>query len=215
LGWAWERFGEQLAASSSFQTQSIPLLHIISTICPRVPIYFLDTGFHFPETLGFRVAVARRFRLTVIDLRCDLGHAGFVERFGQMYSHDPDRCCYVNKVEPMRRALGAHSAWVTGIRRDQTESRSAVPVISVGGDGSYKIAPMAAWTAADIAQYIDANDLPAHPLAARGFRSIGCQPCTRAVRPDDPDRDGRWHGTEKTECGLHAGYWEPKPGANR
>jgi phosphoadenosine phosphosulfate reductase len=207
LTWAWERFGDRLAATSSFQTQSVPLLHMISRACPQLTIYFLDTGFHFPETLSFRALLARHFRLRVIDLQHEAGHDAFLSRHGQLYSTDPELCCYLNKVEPMERLFGRHQAWLTGIRRDQTESRARIPVIDVGTNGIYKIAPLANWTNEDVDRYLQAHRLPRHPLSAQGYRSIGCQPCTRAVGPDAPEREGRWHGSAKTECGLHDDYW--------
>ena len=207
IGWAWSRFGLRLAVTSSFQTQSVPLLHLISQVCPCLPVYFLDTGFHFPETLNFRTQLAQRLKLNVVDLRCEGGHDAFLGRYGLLHSRDPDLCCYLNKVQPVERLLGEHHAWLTGIRRDQTPDRAHAPIIDIGADGVCKIAPLAAWTAEDIERYIDSHGLPRHPLTALGYRSIGCQPCTRPVATADDLRAGRWPGTSKTECGLHENYW--------
>lgn len=211
LRWARDCFGNRLAATSSFQTQSVPLLHMIATVCPELPVYFLDTGFHFPETLAFRDQLAERLGLNIVDLHCAGGHSGFLLNYGKLYSADPDLCCYVNKVEPLQRALLNHSAWVTGIRRDQTTNRSATPIVALGDDERFKIAPLANWTSADIAAYLIAHGLPGHPLTAGGFGSIGCQPCTRALQPGEGERAGRWAGSVKTECGLHTDYFVNGP----
>lgn len=207
LAWAWERFGDRLAATSSFQTQSVPLLHMISKTCPALTVYFLNTGFHFPETLNFRALLARRLGLRVIDLHYEAGHEAFVARHGQLYSRDPELCCYLNKVEPLERLFDRHRAWLSGIRRDQTDTRAGIPIIDVGANGVFKIAPLANWTTREAERYSQTHALPQHPLSAKGFRSIGCQPCTRAVRADEPSRAGRWHGSSKTECGLHDDHW--------
>lgn len=205
LAWAWGRFGAQMLATSSFQTQSVPLLHMISIICPKLRVYFLDTGFHFPETLSFRAYLARRLGLHVIDVRYEDGHQAFRSLYGPLHASNPDLCCHLNKVKPLGRILNSHKAWVTGVRRDQTKDRAGLPIVGLTSDGMYKIAPFADWTDADVEAYLRRHGLPRHPLAANGFRSIGCHPCTRAVLRDEEERAGRWPGRSKTECGLHSG----------
>lgn len=202
LAWAWETFGEDVAATSSFQTQSLPLLHMIATTTPDLPVLFLDTGFHFPETLAYRERLTAELGLDVRVLQPELGHQGFQETHGALYRTDPDRCCYHNKVEPLDSAKADLAAWITGIRRDQTAGRAEEAVLSDDG-GIWKICPMLQWTEQDVAEYIRAHDLPVHPLLHAGYPSVGCAPCTRPVAPGESSRMGRWSGFAKIECGLH------------
>ncbi len=211
LRWAWDTFGPRVAASSSFQTYSVPLLHMIARAAPRMTVFFLDTGFHFPETLEFRDRLSREFGLNVRTLAPEMGHAGFRREYGDLYERDPDRCCAINKVEPLERARRGLAAWVSGIRRDQTATRQGTPVFSQLPDGTYKLCPLAAWGRERVRRYAELHGLPEHPLAAFGYASIGCAPCTRPVGPDEEERDGRWAGLTKTECGLHLERLTPKP----
>lgn len=203
LKWTWATFGPDVVATSSFQTQSLPLLHMIAEVAPRMPVVFLDTGFHFQETLAFRDSVQRDLGLLVQEVTARGGHHGFLARFGELYRTNPDMCCYLNKVEPMERALGSARAWVTGIRRDQTGSRATIPILSHWRSRVLKVCPFARWTRDDVAEYRRRHRLPEHPLDALGYRSVGCSPCTRPVHGDEQEREGRWSGTSKTECGLH------------
>lgn len=202
LRWAVERFGEDLVATSSFQTQSMPLLHLMSRIAPGVPFIFLDTGFHFPETLAFRDRVAREFGIKVENHQCLLGTEGFRMKYGDLWKQDVSMCCYLNKVEPLERALEGKAAWITGIRRDQTNARREAPIVERDRNGRIKICPMAPWTRAMTEKYIEHHRLPRHPLNEMGYRSIGCRPCTMVVAKEKDERAGRWGGG-KTECGLH------------
>lgn len=204
LRWAWENFAPSVAATSSFQTQSLPLLHMISRAAPRMPVLFLDTGFHFPETLSYRDRVVEELDLNLKVLEPKIGHDGFLQEYGELYRRNPDLCCHINKVEPLERAKAGLEAWVAGIRRDQTEARKGTPVVDRNDDGLLKVCPMVTWTEADVEDYVEQHDLPRHPLHGQGYRSIGCAPCTRRVDPDAEDaRAGRWAGSQKTECGLH------------
>lgn len=203
LTWAWNRLGPRLAATSSFQTQSLPLLHLIACTVPELPVYFLDTGFHFPETLAFRDALAARLGLRVLTLQPLMGHAGFKNRHGELFRTNPDLCCHMNKVEPWQQVKNGLAGWISGIRRDQTEQRRNTPVVTCERNGQIKVCPLAAWSEADIWRYINRHDLPVHPLLEQGYMSIGCAPCTRAVTANEEARAGRWAGTAKTECGLH------------
>ena len=212
LRWAWTNFSPRVAASSSFQTQSMPLLHLISRVCPEMPILFLDTGFHFPETLAFRDIVRRTLGLRIEVLTSEVGHDRFKKTHGQLYRTTPDHCCFLNKVEPMRRARAGLSAWVSGIRRDQTRQRSRIPIVTKGQDGVLKIHPMARWTRSDVWRYVSDLDLPTHPLVEQGYTSIGCAPCTRQPTDASDERSGRWSESSKTECGLHL---EPSGGEER
>jgi phosphoadenosine phosphosulfate reductase len=204
LAWAWDIFGEGLVVSSSFQTQSIPLLHVISQVVPQVPVMFVDTGFHFPETLQFRDRLVEQFCLNLVVVKPAIYGQEFVDTFGPLYAQTPDACCFHNKVVPFQLRLKEYSAWVTGIRRDQTVSRKNAPVVGQHPFlAVFKISPMVNWSSKDIDAYIAEHDLPRHPLWELGYRSIGCQPCTVPVRVDENDRNGRWPHRDKSECGVH------------
>jgi phosphoadenosine phosphosulfate reductase len=202
--WAVETFSPQIAVSSSFQTQSVPLLHMVSRIDPEMLIFFLDTGFHFWETLIFREQLQRELGLRIQNLYVDRQWKNFLDRFGRnLYDQDPDLCCYLRKVQPMQKAMTTVRAWISGIRRDQTANRRSARILELERDGLVKINPLLNWTREDVRAYMKEHDLPAHPLLEKGYRSIGCKPCTRAVAQDEDERAGRWSGKGKTECGLH------------
>jgi len=210
LQWAWDTFGSRVAASSSFQTQSLPLLHLISQVCPRMPVIFLDTGFHFPETLAFRDELQARLGLNLVIARPAIEKSQLIARYGEgLYRHDPDLCCYINKVEPMRRALVGFEAWISGVRRDQTNNRQTLSVLEAQPNGPLKIYPMLNWPRQQVQEYIDRYQLPPHPLLVNGYYSIGCAPCTRPVLPGADERSGRWAGANKKECGLHINLMQP------
>jgi phosphoadenosine phosphosulfate reductase len=204
LKWAWRTFKSgKIAATSSFQSQSLPLLHLISTHTPELPVLFIDTGFHFPQTLAFRDRLARELGLNIRILKPGESPNRFKWQHGELYHSNPDLCCYLNKVKPLQEAKKGLDAWVTGIRRDQTQMRADTPVVSIDEDGVYKICPMATWKREEIWSYIQERDLSTHPLLTQGYLSIGCAPCTRPVFSGEDERDGRWLGQLKTECGLH------------
>lgn len=204
LRWAWETFAPAVVASSSFQTQSVPLLHMISRVCPEMPVFFIDTGFHFPETLAFRDRLQERFGLNVVVVTPDWGPEEFRRRYGKDVHHrDPDLCCHLNKVVPLQGAMEGVCAWVAGVRRAQTSYRRRMPALAPQISGVIKVHPLLEWTDEEMEDYRRRYDLPAHPLEAQGYRSVGCQPCTRPVDPDEGARAGRWAGQDKEECGLH------------
>lgn len=206
LRWTWDTFGADAAATSSFQTQSLPLLHLIATTVPELPVLFLDTGFHFPETLRFRDRVVEELGLNLHVLKTRMGHERFQEKHGQLHRRDPDLCCHLNKVKPLQRALAERSAWVAGIRRDQTAQRQDTPILAPPNEVDrydiYKVCPIATWTEGQVTRYRMKHDLPEHPLGEQGYASIGCAPCTQPVTSGD-SRAGRWANQTKTECGLH------------
>jgi phosphoadenosine phosphosulfate reductase len=215
LQWAWSHFGPGVAASSSFQTQSVPLLHLIATTVPDMPVMFLDTGYHFPETLGFRDDLVRRFGLRLVNLTAERAESGGNRRSGPLYRSDPDRCCWIHKVAPLNRELQRLDMWVSGIRRDQTLQRSTTPIVAQTRFRALKLCPMASWSVEQVWSYIRDHDLPVHPLHQLGYRSVGCAPCTRPVTDVGDDRSGRWTGTSKTECGLHVIDSEAVDGGDR
>jgi phosphoadenosine phosphosulfate reductase len=176
---------------------------MIAVVTPDMPILFLDTGFHFPDTLAYRDRLMTEWGLDVRSLTAKIGHEQFVVQYGQLYRTNPDQCCYVNKVLPLQEARKGLAAWITGIRRDQTAARRATPIVSQSEGGQYKICPMARWTERDVWRYINQHDLPVHSLLSQGYMSIGCAPCTQPMQVNGDARSGRWSGQEKTECGLH------------
>jgi phosphoadenosine phosphosulfate reductase len=172
---------------------------MLSEIDRSVPVIFLDTGFHFPETLAFKTQFAERYQLNLIEMHP-------LNDPGPLYATDPDRCCNIRKVEPMRRALQGYDAWMTALRRDQSETRSALEVAEWhdSDDGrKLKVYPLLTWTQQDVWRYLYEHDVPYHPLLDQGYTSIGCWPCTRRTAAGEDERAGRWSGTGKTECGLH------------
>jgi phosphoadenosine phosphosulfate reductase len=147
LRWAWETFEPKIVTSSSFQTQSVPLLHIISRVCPQMPVIFIDTGFHFLETLAFRDELQARYGLNIVVVHPAVSKSQLLAKYGEgLYRRDPDLCCYINKVEPMRWALKGMKAWISGVRRDQTTHREALRVLEPQPDGLLKIHPLLNWT---------------------------------------------------------------------
>jgi phosphoadenosine phosphosulfate reductase len=204
IAWAAERFMPRLAATSSFQTQSVALLHLIGQTRPDIPVIFLDTGYHFPETIAYRDQLVAQFGLTLQIAKPAPRQTGTLHAPGDpLYRRDPEMCCYLNKVEPMQRTLRDLDAWLTGIRRDQTDNRAQALPVEALPDGRVKINPLLAWTRQDLWTYISRHDLPSHPLFSQGYLSIGCAPCTAPVTDGGDERSGRWAGTDKTECGLH------------
>jgi phosphoadenosine phosphosulfate reductase len=198
-----EVFTRRIAVVSSFGADSGVLLHMVAEIDPATPVLFVDTGRHFPETLEHRDRLVRQLGLSdvrsvgpsaeeVARLDPDLGRATW----------DPDGCCAFRKVAPLQRALQGFEAWITGRKRFQSATRTALGVFEVDGVQA-KINPLARWGQTEIDAYAARHGLPQHPLAGRGFPSIGCAPCTSAVLPDEGVRAGRWRGFEKTECGIH------------
>ena len=201
--WAAKKYRKQLVVTSSFQTQSVPLLHMISHICPNIPIIFLDTGFHFPETLAFRDELKKELGLNIKNLTCLMGQELFSLNHNGLYKSNPNMCCYLNKVEPLERELKNYSAWISGIRRDQTEQRKNTPTVAKQKNGLFKVCPLVDWTEQMVIQYIERKRLPKPPLFDLGYRSVGCHHCTKPTTADQDSRSGRWLENEKTECGLH------------
>jgi phosphoadenosine phosphosulfate reductase len=211
LRWAVDAFWPQIALSSSFQTQSVPLLHMASRIRRDLLIFFLDTGYHFWETHMFREHLSSHWHLNVLDLYREARWDEFArQNIRSLPAEDPSLCCYLHKVQPMQKALKDMKAWITGIRRDQTALRAQAKILELQSDGLLKINPLLNWTKEDIKRYSQEHRLPAHPLFQRGYRSIGCSPCTIAIGLNDDERAGRWSGRGKAECGLHTEMFRQK-----
>lgn len=204
IEWAVNRFMPSIVATSSFQSQSVALLHIISLVRSDLPVVFLDTGYHFPETLAYRDRLVERFGLTLRIIQPSHSMGEEVQRHGDvLYRRDPDLCCQINKVAPMQRVLEQVDAWISGIRRDQTSHRANAQTIETFADGRVKINPLISWDHRTLWSYIHKHDLPIHPLFSKGYVSIGCAPCTMPIARGMDERAGRWKGKRKIECGLH------------
>jgi len=211
IRWAVDSFAPDIAVSTSFQTQSMTLLHMVTRIRPDIKIFFLDTGYHFWDTLIFREKIQHEWNLNVVDLYRDSRWDVFVRQNTRTLPvQDPNLCCYIHKVQPMQKALSGLRAWISGIRRDQTPERTHASILELQDDGLLKVNPLLNWTKRDVQDYMEEYHLPAHPLYEHGYRSIGCAPCTIPVTSADDDRAGRWAGRGKTECGLHTDLFRHK-----
>ena len=200
---AHETFGEKLALVSSFGAESAVLLDIVAKVDPAIPVLFLDTGMLFGQTLDYRRSLAKRLGLTdVRDLRPAYNDLAVGDPNAKLWQTDTDACCNIRKVLPLDRALEGFGAWITGRKRFHGGDRLSLPVVEQT-DTHVKFNPLANWTKADLDAYAVEHDLPAHPLVAQGFPSIGCWPCTNAVEEGQDVRAGRWAGSQKTECGIH------------
>ncbi|MFO1173083.1 MAG: phosphoadenylyl-sulfate reductase [Hyphomicrobiaceae bacterium] len=197
-------FAGRIALVSSFGAESAVLLHLAASIDRSLPVLFLETGKHFPETLAYRDALIARLRLNgVVDLRPAAPPLAKEDPEGYLHLADPDRCCELRKVLPLAPALAPFAAWISGRKRYQAATRGTLP--SIESDATHvKINPIASWGPDDIARYMAEHDLPAHPLVAKGYPSIGCAPCTEPVAAGEDARAGRWRGKGKVECGIHA-----------
>ena len=201
--WAVEALSSSITVAGSMQDAVLP--HLVSQVLPGVDVLFLQTGYHFAETLRTRDVVARTLPITVVDASPRQSVAEQDAEYGaRLHERDPNLCCYLRKVDPLARALEPYAGWVTGVRRDEGPTRAGTPV--VGWDDKHdmvKVNPLATWTADDVEAYQVKYGLARNPLVAQGYPSIGCEPCTRRVAPGEDPRSGRWAGNDKTECGIH------------
>jgi phosphoadenosine phosphosulfate reductase len=203
LRWAVDTFGPRFVVSSSMGDGVLSSL--AASVAPGTDVVFLDTGYHFPETIGTRDAVAQVYDVnvrTVLPLltvnQQDATHGP------ELWRTDPDACCAMRKVEPLNRALADYDAYASGIRRDESVTRAATPVVEWDDKrGKVKVNPIVAWTQDDVDAYVEANHVLVNPLVYDGYPSIGCAPCTARVAPGEDPRSGRWAESAKTECGLH------------
>jgi len=206
LEWATERFAPRFTMATAFGPEGMVLIHMLAEIAPDTPIFNLDTGYQFKETLELREQVKRRYGIAVEMKR----PATTVEEYerqhgGAVYRSNPDQCCFDRKVKVLHEAVAGMHAWASAIRRDQSLDRAKAPI--VGWDKKFslvKVSPLANWTKQQVWGFITKHDIPYNPLHDQGYTSIGCWPCTRAVLLGEDERAGRWSGTAKTECGLHS-----------
>lgn len=208
-----EGLAGEVAAVSSFGAESAVLLHLLGTIDRNVPVLFLDTGKHFPDTIAYRDRLVEQLALTDVRiLTPDPEELAAKDANGLRWSFDPDGCCEIRKVRPLARALAGFDASFTGRKAFQASTRAHLPrfeLDSSDAEGRLKINPLIDWSASQIAGYFILHDLPQHPLVAQGYPSIGCSPCTRQVAPGEDARAGRWAGWDKVECGIHQPGEEP------
>lgn len=203
LRWAARTFEGRFTVATSMGDVVLP--HLVGTTIPETDVFFIDTGYHFAETLGTRDAYAMMLPLQVRTVLPLLTTAEQDERHGpRLHDRDPDQCCALRKVEPLSRALEGYDAWASGVRRADTDHRRDVQVIDWDERRSMvKVNPLAGWTDDDVARYTTEHEVFENPLTQVGYGSIGCAPCTRPVRDGESPRAGRWAGRDKTECGLH------------
>ena len=206
LRWGFETFGDRITLACSFGGPSgMVLLDMAVKIEPAVRVFYIDTEVLFPETYELSQVAAERYGIKPMAFKPLLTIAQQGEQFGDgLWATDPDACCAMRKVEPNKRALAGMEAWISGLRRDQSDTRAETPI--VGWDNKFdvvKLSPLVDWTEKDVWKYIVDNDVPYNPLHDRGYPSLGCTHCTRAVQPGEDLRAGRWQGFDKTECGLH------------
>jgi phosphoadenosine phosphosulfate reductase len=204
IEWAVETFGRRFCVTSSMGDSV--LAHLASTVAPGIDVVFLDTGYHFAETLGTRDAVAATLPVNVITLSPTISVRQQDEEYGpDLFARNPDLCCALRKVQPLSDGLANYDAWATGLRREETRNRVITPV--VGWDEKkqkVKVSPLARWTQEDVDAYIAEHNILVNPLQFDGYPSIGCWPCTHRVAPGADPRSGRWAGNGKTECGIHS-----------
>ncbi len=206
LRWAVETFPSRLTMATAFGPEGCVILHWLSEIDPSVRVFNLDTGYQFPETLELRNRIADRYGIEVELIQPDSTVAEYEARHGgPVYAHDTDRCCADRKLGPLRQAVLGYDAWISAIRAEQSAHRAKASVVEWDSKFNLvKINPLIRWTKRDVWAFVVANKVPYNPLHDQGYPSIGCWPCTRPVGPGGDERDGRWAGQAKTECGLHS-----------
>lgn len=206
LRWALATYGDDLVVATGFGNSGIVMMHMIAQIRPQTTFFYLQTDLLFPETLALRDALAQRLQIRFTEVHSGLSLGEQAYQYGrQLWSRNPDLCCLLRKVEPMRQFLADKRTWATAIRRDQAPSRAHTRLVDWDtANGLIKLAPLAAWSKAQVEAYIAEYDLPTNELRREGYGSIGCVPCTRPLGPGETDeRAGRWAGTDKIECGIH------------
>lgn len=205
LRWAWDTYGPKLTMATAFGAEGCAIIAMLSEITRDVHLFNLDTGYQFPETLKTRKALMDKYGILVHLVSAKQSIADMEDEHGPfLHDRNPDLCCHIRKVVPLAAAVEGYDAWISAIRRDQTPERAKAPII--GWDKKFqlvKVNPLANWTKQDVWNFILANDVPYNPLHDQGYPSVGCWPCTQAVGEGGDDRDGRWAGWAKKECGLH------------
>jgi phosphoadenosine phosphosulfate reductase len=205
LRWAVENYHPRLTMATAFGAEGCCIIHMLAEIEPRVHIFNLETGYQFPETLELRERIKARYGIEVEYIRPELTVAEYeADHGGPLYEMRPDQCCHDRKVLPLRRAVQGYDAWISAIRKDQTQDRAKAAVVQWDAKFSLvKVNPLLGWTKRDVWAFIVKNGVPYNPLHDKNYPSIGCWPCTRPVANGEDERAGRWAGKVKKECGLH------------
>lgn len=200
----FEEFPGRIAVSSSFGAEAAVLLHLVAKVYRAVPIVFLDTGMHFPETIEYRDTLIKDLNLRdVRNLEPSDVEVSQEDSMGKLHLSDQTKCCNLRKVRPLQTALKNYDAWITGRKRYQNSMREELPIFEQDKTGKIKVNPLANWSQSDVKTYAELHRLPQHPLMEKGYPSIGCQPCTTPVSEGEDPRAGRWRDSQKTECGIH------------
>jgi phosphoadenosine phosphosulfate reductase len=217
LRWAVEQYFPRITMATAFGAEGCAIIHMLAEIRTDVHIFNLETGYQFPETLETRQRLMDRYGIDVKLVQSATSVAEMERQHGgPIYDRDPNLCCQIRKVVPLRRALEGFDAWISAIRRDQTPDRADSQVLEWDAKfGLVKVNPLAAWTKKDVWSFIMEHEIPYNPLHDQGYPSIGCRPCTRPVQSGEDDRAGRWAGTDRTECGLHSHVPLLEIGVNR
>lgn len=206
LKWAVGRFAPRFTMATAFGPEGMTIIHMLAEIAPETPIFNLDTGYQFAETLELREKVKQKYGIEVEYKRPDLTVQEYeAANGGPLYKTNPNQCCFDRKLKVLHQAARGQYAWASAIRRDQSPDRAKAPI--VGWDRKFqlvKVSPLANWSKKDVWSLISSANIPYNPLHDRGYPSVGCQPCTRAVLAGEDERAGRWSGFQKTECGLHS-----------
>ncbi len=210
LQWAWKRFGTRAAIGTSFQGAGLVMIHLASQAGLQFPVFTIDTGLLFPETVALKQRLEEFFGFPIESLNPDLTVEEQADIHGpELWRTEPDLCCTVRKVLPLRDRLSTLDCWITGLRRQQSDTRANVGIVELyafdetTGHDIVKLNPMANWKREAVWQYIREHRIPYNPLQDRGYRSIGCRPCTRQTAAGENERAGRWTGFNKVECGIH------------
>lgn len=194
----------RVALVSSFGAESVVLLHMVSVVAPGLPVLFIDTRMLFPETLAYQREVAAKLGLTNVQVvSASRAETALRDPDGTLHKTDPNACCDFRKTVPLERELSGYDAWITGRKRFQGGERTALEFFEPEPPSRLRVNPLAHWRSQDVQEYMVENNLPRHPLVAKGYPSIGCAPCTSPVKPGEDPRAGRWRGSDKTECGIH------------
>lgn len=210
LGWCWEKYGMRAAIGTSFQGAGLVVMHTAFALGYRFPVFTLDTGLLFPETLELKARIEARFGIEIESLKPEQTvEEQAAENGPELWNRHPDLCCSLRKVLPLQKKLSEIDVWITGVRRQQSATRESVKIAELyhfdvlRDRYILKLSPLATWSSARVQAYLAGHDLPQNALLDRGYRSIGCMPCTRPVGEGDSERAGRWTGFDKSECGIH------------
>jgi len=204
ITWAIQFFKKDIAMTSALGYSGVVMLHRIIQFFPQIPIYFIDTGYHYKELIEYVEFLKKEWDLNLIYIKPHISKKAQEKLVGrEPYKSSPDLCCHYNKVEPLLTILNNHSAWISAIRQDQSTTRSKLRAIEVDGRGTIKVSPLYMWSKKEVLEYIDKHKLPINPMHEQSYWSIGCEPCTRPISVDEKERDGRWPFMQKLECGIH------------